>query len=151
MAQTSKKQIVFVIVGAAGIIVALVLLTLVASGVIDMGGEGKGAGYQNFTFTDAAVTCDEEVRGTYGKRIQTLMMDNHSSRFEQASNTYKIFLQMTLKPQKDNEIKSVYVNCFVNASRGSIKNLVYLDGESTNSSDSNGADGTNFFGVPKRD
>lgn len=149
--KTSKKQNLFVLIGAAAILVALVIFTMIASGVINFSGESARAGYKNTTFTDAVVTCDKEVRTTYGKRIQTLMVDNHSSRYEQDSNLYKIFLQMTLYEKKQGEIKNMYVNCFVGAGRGSIKNIVYLDGESSSSSNSESSDdGTNFFGIPKR-
>ena len=141
-----------VVIVAISILVALVFFTLVASGVISFSGDKRSkAGYNNTTFTDAVVTCDEEVRSTYGKRIQTLVVDNHSSRFEQASNQFKIFLQMTLYEGKQGEIKSMFVNCFVGATRGSIRNIVYLDGETAPASNSKSSDdGTNFFGIPKR-
>lgn len=147
MTSAEKKQNIAVILAATLIIVCSIIATLLASGIISIG-EGEETRVRNVTFTDAVVTCRESAGQTYGENIKTLVTDNHSSRFDERSFQYKIFLQMDILDAKGDLSTLHYVNCFVRASNGKIQKFETF--EEKESKQSSPLDDTNMFGIPKR-
>lgn len=149
MPKTSKKQNTGVLIAAVCVVALSVFTTLVATGILfgDLGASDEG--YQNVTFTDAVLTCKSEVEGDFGKKIRTLVTDNHSSRFDDKQYVYKIFLKMDLYNKKRTSAKSHYVNCFVRAKNGRISKLDVIEEQEAEPGVKRD-DGTNMFGMPKR-
>ncbi len=117
------KQQVLVLLAAGVIIASAVSTTLYFTGFFS-GGAPAGSvvdGYQNVTFTDASLACQTYTRERYADRMQTLTLDDHSSRYEDASKLYKIFLQLKMRKANDSPHPEPYwVNCFVSATNGNI-------------------------------
>ena len=127
MAGKLSKQERYVIFGAVGVIAASIFTTLVVSGVIFNVGGGDEGGYQNVTFTDAVISCQDQTRNSFGNKLTNMVLDDHSSRFDQRSNMYKIFFQVEVTRSKEQENNGFYVNCFVSASRGLITEFESLE------------------------
>lgn len=147
MAISSKKQNILVTLAAVGIIILSSLLTYYATVVTDKKGMGSQKGYQNITFTDAALACEKQTRSSYGNKIKTLIVDNHSSRYDERQFLYKVFMEMGLG-NKTGFSNLHYVNCFVHSANGEIRKFEVFeaDGEKSTKPD----DGTNMFGFPKK-
>lgn len=143
--ETRKQQIV--VIGAAVLVVlASVITTVVVTGV--GGGGGDATGYQNVTFTDAVLTCKKSLRSTYAKELESLVVDDHSSRYDEKETVYKIFFDMDLKKSGDPKRSVNYVNCFVRASTGKINKLEVFEEMETRDPAIPGNE-TNAFGWPK--
>ena len=116
-AQMSKKQNILFVCSAIATIVISIVLTLVFTGNLDLRFSSNEQGYQNITLTDASISCENTARNEFGKRLKNLFIDNHSSRYEHAHFTYKIFLQIEAT-NKANKSTLHYINCYINASNG---------------------------------
>lgn len=152
MAQKSHKTEIYVILFAIVVIASSVFATLYVAGVIFSDGRGQDEGYQNVTFTDAVLACENRTKRSYGKKIRNLATDNHSSRFSEESYQYLIFIKADLYTGKGSEAVPYYVNCFVRAKNGSIvkysaNKLEEGEGPAGVTID----DGTNRFGIKRRD
>lgn len=145
MSKTSKKLNMIVTFAALAVIVVSSMVTYLAVEFIEVDGSGGSDGYQNITFTDATLTCQSQTRDKYGKRIKTLAVDNHSSRYDERQFSYKIFFEMDLKGD-NGKLKAHYVNCFVRSDSGKINKfeVFEVDGKTPSRVD----DGTNMFGFP---
>ncbi len=149
MVGETKSQKMWVLVVAVATVIVSVVVTLYASGVLFGGNGTAGSVHQNVTFTDAVLACHERARDSYGERIQTLVTDNHSSRYDNKYYLYKIFLQLDLRHRKKQEVSQNYVNCFVNAGNGKVRKFEVL--EAVDSPEGKRLDdGTNVFGIPKK-
>ncbi len=115
-----RRQELIVIWGALVIIAVSVLMTLWFSGVL-FGGNGESSGYQNVTFTDAQLICENASREQYSGKLQRLNADDHSSRFDSRTNQYKIFFNATIaSPQSETGSSEFFISCYVSAERGRI-------------------------------
>lgn len=146
MAKSSKKQNTAVVLGAVGVVVVAVLITLYATGMLFQLGSGSESGYQNVTFTDAVMTCRGRIEDNYGDQIRSLVTDNHSSRYDQQASLYKIFLKLDLYKKDRSQASEHYVNCFVRGSSGRVRKFEVLDAEEAKGGSP--SDGTNMFGIP---
>lgn len=146
MPKANKKQNTYVIAISVLGIIASLFFTLYATGVL-FGESGENSGYQNITFTDAVITCKKTTREDYGDKIQTLVTDNHSSRYDGKRFLYKIFLQMDLYNRKRTKSTLHYINCFVRAGNGSIRKYEVFEHVEKRKTKVN--DDTNMFGMPK--
>lgn len=142
----SKKQQLVVIGAAVMVVLASVITTVVVTG--GFSGGGGDTGYKNTTFTDAVLTCKKHLRNTYAKELESLVVDDHSSRYDDSLVVYKIFFDMDLKAQGKGQRSVNYVNCFVRASNGKIDKLDVLEQVETRDPAIPGND-TNAFGWPK--
>lgn len=114
-----KRQERVVILVAALIIASSVISTLYFTGFI--WGDRSEPGYQNITFTDAVLTCEQQTRSAFPRQLRTLTVDDHSSRFATSSNEYKIFLRaVLLKPTSSGGTGEVFVSCMVSADQGRV-------------------------------
>ncbi|VUD59146.1 hypothetical protein TDB9533_02602 [Thalassocella blandensis] len=147
MPKANKKQNIIVTVVAIAIVIVSSFMTYYATMVVDFSGSGDSGGYSNVTFTDATLTCERETKTTYGEKIGTLTVDNHSSRYDERQFLYKIFMEMNLR-NSNNEANLFYVNCFVRSSNGKIRKYEVFEADAENPSRVD--DGTNVFGMPKR-
>lgn len=148
MAKNTKQNIWVVVSSLVGITVAA-LVTLYYSGVL-FGGmfEGEDKGYQNVTFTDAVIACKRKTRDMYKSNIKLLVVDNHSSRYEQNRFLYLIFLKMDLYNPKQNRTILHYVNCFVKSSNGQVAKYETFENKEAKTK-AGRKDDTNLFGWPK--
>ena len=107
----------------------------------------RKSNYQNVTFTDAALTCQEATRNKFDENLKSVMVDNHSSRYEHNNFLYKIFLQADTT-DKANKNTLYYINCYVKASNGSIDTLDVFENKDTSKSGL-GTNPGNFFNWPR--
>lgn len=113
-----RRQERLVIFIALVIVVSSILTTLHFTGVLWGGGRGTEA-FQNITFTDAVLTCEQRTRGEFPRQLHSLTLDDHSSRFDSLGNEYKIFLRATLlKPGSREGTGEMFVTCIVNGAHG---------------------------------
>lgn len=114
-----KRQERLIIAIGVGIIAASIVTTLWFSGVF--GSSKPAPQYQNITFTDAVVKCETHIRGTYEGRLRVLMLDDHSSRFEQKSYLYRLFFKAEMTNGKsESSVGDFFINCYVDADKGRI-------------------------------
>lgn len=107
------------VLAAAGIIASSVITTLYFTGFL--WGRDSEPGYQNITFTDAVLTCEQQTRSAFPRQLRTLTIDDHSSRFAAADNQYKIFLRaMLFQPASSAGTGELFVSCMVSADRGRV-------------------------------
>ena len=152
MAKSSLRTNLFVSMAALLIIAVSVIVTLYASGLLFSKPMGaNSAGYQNVTFTDAVVSCQNRVKSDYGKKIQTLVVDAHSSRYAEKQFIYKIFLNLDIYNKNRTMGKPYYVNCFVKSSSGRISKYEVFSADKEKGSDVVVDDGTNRFGIKRRE
>lgn len=115
----SKKQNILFVVLSIGLMAISVLITLYVSGYLSFLTSDKSQGYQNITFTDAAISCEKNTRKQFGRKLKNVYVDNHSSRYDSGSYSYKIFLKADAL-NKENKVSLFFVNCYVSASNGQI-------------------------------
>ena len=108
--------------------------------------QGKSS-YKNVTFTDATLTCKEAAHNEFSESLQSVMVDNHSSRYEHNYFLYKIFLQADTT-EKANETTLYYINCYVKASNGNIETFDVFEDIDTAKSGLGTKPG-NFFNWPR--
>jgi len=146
------KTNIAVTLAALAIIITSVVVTLYFSGKLDVEAWLYGAptGYRNTTFTDAVLTCQQETRDKFGVDLRHMVVDDHSSRFDQSAFRYKIFiLAETATVGASGKLSMNYVNCFVRPSNGRIAK--YETWEDKGSKASPVTDGkTNVFGFPRK-
>lgn len=145
----SKKQNTLMVFASFVVIVVSALITFYYSGAIDkILNRNQAGGYRNVTFTDAVLTCRNYAKKHFAKKLRNLVVDNHSSRYEDKLFLYKIFLELDIKLEKSEPPVLFYVNCFVKAGSGRIDEFESF--ENSEDSDSRAIDGTNMFGFPLR-
>ncbi|TVZ37298.1 hypothetical protein P886_1639 [Alteromonadaceae bacterium 2753L.S.0a.02] len=145
-----KQQDLWVVLAAIGVVITSVFTTVYISQNLHSGGgifSSKTDGYQNITFTDAVLTCEKYTRSEFGKRLNTLEVDNHSSRYDNKQFLYKIFLQVTTTPRTETTGEH-FVNCFVKSSNGRIDKFETWE-QKIHSTAPESPGGTNVFGWPK--
>jgi hypothetical protein len=151
MAESStRKQNIVVLTVAAAIILLSVVMTLLFSGRFLEGllFDSSNKGYQNITFTDAVITCRERTESQFGRRLRTLELDNHSSRFDEREFVYKIFIRVETPAAKAGGLTQHYVNCFVKSSSGRIGKFEAWEDRQEKVSPVT-EDDTNMFGWPR--
>ena len=116
----SKKrtQNIIVIISAVAAVGGLALVTVAFTTGLFQGAGNDGKGYKNTTFTDATLACEKEVTDEFGKKLSQKVVDNHSSRFENQTGLYKIFLKAYTKVS--GRTSEYYISCFVWARNGRI-------------------------------
>ncbi|SMF22264.1 hypothetical protein SAMN02745866_01402 [Alteromonadaceae bacterium Bs31] len=146
----ARSQNIIVVATALAIILLSIMVTLYVSGrLFDTGPmAGEKQGYQNITFTDAVLTCQKSTRNTFGKRIRTLVVDDHSSRYDPKEFLYKIFIKVETPKPKEEGLMLHYVNCFVKSSNGRINKYETWEDKEEEVSPVTEND-TNMFGWPK--
>lgn len=115
MAMKITKQDYWVIIGASVIILSSVLTTLIASYFLAR----EEPNFKNVTLTDAVMACESEIRSKFGPQLAKMTVDNHSTRLDQSSDSFKTFFDVEIKREQSHP-KGLYVNCFVNASKGNV-------------------------------
>ena len=144
---TSKKQKIILISSPVVAIAISVITTLYFTGHISMGFMQGKSSYKNVTFTDATLTCKEATRNKFNESLQSVMVDNHSSRYEHNHFLYKIFLQADTTEKAD-KTTLYYINCYVKASNGSIDTFDVFEDKDTAKSGL-GTKAGNFFNWPR--
>lgn len=132
--RSTNRQTVGILVAAVSVIGAAIMVTLAFREDLNLSmigiGDGGSKGYRNVTLTDAQLTCQEEARSKYGKRLEYLSVDGHSSRFEEKDNRFKIFFNMNLYPRlkrQGERADEYYVNCYVHGSRGNVTHFEAME------------------------
>lgn len=141
------KQNVLVVCGAIALIVLSASITVVfTSGVLDRDDASAG-GFKNITFTDATITCDEELASSFSRDESQRVLDNHSSRFENELSVYKIFYDVYVKDKKQN--KEFYVTCIVRARDGKIIKFELLENQEESGTEPIKKGGDKFIEWPR--
>lgn len=133
--RSTRMLTVGLILFTLSVIAISIVVTLGIRGAIDLSvfgiGEGaRGSSYQNITLTDAQLECEQEAKDEYGERLRLFTVDNHSSRFDQKANRYKMFFKMdvyTSKKGPRQPREQFYVNCFVHGAKGSVTHFETLE------------------------
>jgi hypothetical protein len=134
----TRKQNWLIILVSVMILAVATVSTVVIRGQRSGDGQG-GSGYQNVTFTDAVMTCNEYIRGSYAGTLRSMSLDDHSSRHDLSMESYKLFYDLEVDAAATRV--SYSVNCFVSAGSGSI-----IDFEALELKDSNADDDDGLFG-----
>ncbi|HEY7773520.1 MAG TPA: hypothetical protein VIC26_10065 [Marinagarivorans sp.] len=124
----------------------VVILCIAVASWLYMSYFSAGAGretYQNVTFTDALLECRNYTHERYGDSLQYLVMDDHSSRWEQRSGVYKVFFKATLRSEGSAEPRTFWVACDVSGQRGTIRDYDVSEEKATK----NGAQRRNDGGI----
>ena len=132
--------------------IAMLVVTLcIAAGswlyVSYFAASNRDKAYKNVTFTDALLECRQYTRERYGDSLQHLVMDDHSSRWEQSSGVYKIFFKATLSRKGSAEPREFWVACDVSGERGKIRDYDESEQRGTKSGVQRRNDG-GIFGWP---
>ncbi|ACR13467.1 hypothetical protein [Teredinibacter turnerae] len=143
-----KKRDLMVVGFAVAVVAISVISTLLVAGGPEINAwlRGNSNKYMNVTFTDAVLTCQAEVAEQFGRRMTTMEVDNHSSRYDSRRSIYKIFLEVTT-PAKADATGVHYVNCFVKSSNGRISN--YESWEEKEGKNGPVGHDSNPFGFPR--
>ncbi len=145
----SRTQNIVVIATALSIVLLSILVTLYMSGnLINTSSSASSQGYQNITFTDAVITCQNSTRQTFGNRIRTMEVDDHSSRYDPKEFLYKIFIKVETPTRKSEGLTLHYVNCFVKSSNGRVNKFESWEDKEEEVSPVTEKD-TNMFGWPR--
>ena len=108
----SRKQIVVLILLLLLLMTTSVVTSLMAVGIIDLfPDEGKSVN----SMTDAYIVCNDAIKSEHGEQVRSVMMDDFSSRFDEVSGRYKMFFEVDMFREKQNQagINKFFVNCFV--------------------------------------
>ena len=132
-AAKKRSQERLVIASAIIVVLASILTTLYVSGFFSSLEPQDEQSYQNITFTDAVIICREQTRDAFKSSLRNQTLDDHSSRFDQTSNTYMIFFKAQMASKKNEfGFGDFFINCYVSRSRGRIASFdVYEDKESS--------------------
>ena len=131
MAKTTSTQKALLIVALISAITLSVFATLYLNGSI-IGirvGDEDEAGYKHVTLTDAQMECDQYARQELGERLKTLSVDDHSTRYDEMDNRYKIFMQAELYDDDDRQglTKTHYVSCFSRGDRATVAKFQVIE------------------------
>lgn len=147
MSKSSKANII-IVVAAVLIVVLSVCVTLFFSGAISgFNPMSDNRGYRNITFTDAVLGCEKETKKEFRKRLNTMTIDDHSSRYEAKDFAYRIYLVVEAKG-KESPQTSYYVNCFVSAGNGRIIAFEVLEQNESPKTEAIRKNDNNPFGFP---
>jgi hypothetical protein len=103
--------------------------------------------YRNVTFTDALLACREYTDGRYGANLKQLVLDDHSSRWEQKDGVYKLFFKATLVSVSHSSSQECWVSCAVSGDTGEIRDYDLIEDKSLKTEAQRRDDG-NIFGWP---
>ncbi len=121
----SRVQRIAVVVFAIVVVAVSVLVTLfVSDSSLNPWRSGDRTGYQNVTFTDAVLTCESATKERFADQIKFLLLDNHSSRYDEREFLYKIFYTIDRKQSEENGREApplIYINCYVSGRNGRIE------------------------------
>lgn len=124
MARITRGQNIFMLVVATVVVTFSVALTLYMSGSLASfgGGREESSQYRTVTLTDALVECERHARKELGKRLKSLSVDTHSSRFDTMDHRYKVFFIAELYDNNSRKgvAKSFHVNCFSSGERATV-------------------------------
>lgn len=119
-----------IVTGAVLIVLVSVVSTVLLTLWLNSPDKAEPAvpGPQHITFTDAVLACRAEATSKLPQGVLTLTLDDHSSRFEQGEQLYKIFLQAQVKRASNAaETVGVAVYCFVKADQGFVSYYEQLE------------------------
>ena len=117
----TRGQRIAVVLFAIVVVLVSVLVTIFFSdSSVNPWRGGDSTGYQNVTFTDAVLSCESETEDMYGDRIKHLIVDNHSSHYDDKQLLYKIYFTLDLKKSDGNNTETalIYINCYIKGQNG---------------------------------
>lgn len=147
-AAQGKKQNIIVISMAVFTIAIAALSTAYFSGALSFGGDsGAGNAYKNVTFTDAVLSCKGRVRDEFDERLSSMVVDSHSSRYDDSDSSFKIFLSVDARG-KSSTADKFFVNCYVSSGSGRIKEFESFEDKEETKSKVIRRDGDKLFQWP---
>ena len=126
--QRTKQNLIVVSVAVVIILCSVIATVQVSKRMASSGSEDKS--YQNVTFTDAVLACEDEASLDFGAELSQLVVDRHSSRYDNDVFRYKIFLQAYTR-KDDSEIAEFYITCYVKSSNGRISKFEVFENVET--------------------
>ncbi len=149
MAYTPTKQEFLVIFAATLIVISAVFATLWVSGFFQQQfSSNKETGYKNVTATDAQLACEAHTSNQFGSSLDRMVVDDHSSRYEHKSGTYKVFIKAEVGGDRKTPAANYYVSCFVAGKNGAVIDFDAFEDKEIKAEAIRKKD-TNLFGWPK--
>lgn len=148
-AKKTKKilwQIVGLVVLLALLVGASIVVTLMATGTIET--PTIVVTYKPVEdVVDAEKICDTQIRFDYGDRVNSIILDERSGRFNKALGEYQLFYQLNVYRDETRKsgVENIYANCYIVAAGGYAPRLEYVDPGGEKSEVSR-RDDTNIFG-----
>ena len=107
-----------------GLLLVVVILsiggTLYVSGALSGDRHGdRSVVRKRVTLMDAQLLCEDNARKDLGRRIKNIAIDNHSSRYDDFDDRFKIFFTADLYEDESRKefAKLFYVNCYTRSDR----------------------------------
>ena len=121
----SRLQVICLVVLLILLVVTSVTTALMATGVIKVSEKSGSIA----SMTDAQLLCDQELRKDYGVAMNSFVVDDRSSHFDNNTGKFKMFYEMEVYRDASQQTgtKIFFVNCFVSGKRGTITRMDYLE------------------------
>lgn len=119
MPKANKRQNTLVVFSSVIIISISAILTAYYTDQLPNLFQKEDDVYKNISLTDASSTCEDRSRDEFDSDLSLLVVDNHSSRFDNSRSLYKVFLKADVHSGK-HETTLYYITCFVKGKNGKI-------------------------------
>ncbi|MDZ7922823.1 MAG: hypothetical protein U5M23_01920 [Marinagarivorans sp.] len=133
------------------IMTAIIICTAIASWVFFASNNEqtrKNKKYRNITYTDALLTCQKYSYERYGSALKNLTLDNHSSRWEQKIEQYKLFFNAEIAGKTiTSPTMKISIACDVSGRSGKVRDYDAQEDKSLKTKSERMKDG-GLFGWP---
>ncbi len=129
-ANTSSVRQAFLMGGIVLFLVGLSSIgTLYVSGALTGERFAKTVARKRMTLVDAQLLCDSETRRQLGRRIHSIAVDNHSSRYDDYSDRFMIFYNAELYEDESRQgfSKPYFINCYSYSDREKISHYEVME------------------------
>ncbi|MDO3385475.1 hypothetical protein QWI17_06430 [Gilvimarinus sp. SDUM040013] len=111
-------------------------------------GDALEGNYKHSTMTDARMSCEERMRKSFKNRIRVMHVDQLSSRHDDKTGQFKIFIEADLYADSDRipPAREMFISCFTNAESGKIEQFEFA-GDSEGQIGPDGEEPTNYLGL----
>lgn len=118
---TTRLQVIGLIMLLLTLMTTSVITAMMATGFIDVTPQSYGPVN---SMTDAMIICDRAIHEEHNDGIQTLTLDDLSSRSDAGGDGFRLYYEISMyrDPSHTTGTKTFYANCFVTAS-GRVKRM----------------------------
>ncbi len=105
--------------------------------------------YTNVTLTDAQLECLDHAKSELGRRIKTINVDDHSSRYDSRNDRFKVFMEADVYDEEAGSglAKHYYINCYSRTDRLSVTTFELLEDRDLPVRPIRQSSGGNAFGI----
>lgn len=123
--RSNNWQVVALLAVLVVLVIISVATALMANGTISLEEAKPSVG----SMTDAESICNAEIRQEKGSVLNSFMVDDRSSRYDEEMGKFKVFYQVEVYLDESRQTGTgiYYVNCFVSARRGIITQIDFLE------------------------